>query len=87
MTTKCRNVGRPPAVPVKNFVAIMLGRLQGISTKRALEIVNDDPDQASGLLWNLAAVAHSEGIVTTTDFETWVSDQLSERLKSPVPIL
>ena len=78
--------GRPLAVPVQAFTAILYAKLHGLSRKRAEELIAQDPDTASPTLWRLAAVAHSEGIRTSEAFEQWVKAELSEHLKSPASL-
>ena len=75
--------GRPLAVPVASFVSILMSKLHGHSVKRAAEIIAADPEAASPMLWRLAAVAHSEGIRTSADFEQWAERELSEAMTAP----
>ena len=76
--------GRPLQIPVQAFTAILYAKLHGYSRARAEEILAADPEAASGTIWRLAAVAHSEGIRTAVDFEAWVQRELSDAMKSPV---
>ena len=69
---KAAAMGRPLSEPVKSFVALLYARLHGYSRSRAVEIINADPDAASGLQWNLAAAAHADGCETSADFEQWL---------------
>ncbi len=71
--------------PVRTFVAVLLARVRGIAHKTALEIIDEDPDVAPGLYWNLAAVAHADGITTREEFEAWFRQALSEQLHAPRP--
>lgn len=74
--------GRPLAVPVQAFTAILYAKLHGLSRKRAEELITANPDTASPTLWRLAAVAQSEGIRTSEAFEQWVQRELSEHIKT-----
>ena len=78
--------GRPLAVPVQAFVAILHAKLHGLSRKRSEELIAANPDAASATLWRLAAVAHSEGISTSEAFEQWMQRELAETFKSSVTL-
>ena len=69
---KAAPMGRPLSEPVRSFTSILFARLHGYSRKRAHEIISENPDAASGLLWNLASSAHADGCATTADFEAWL---------------
>ena len=81
--SRSQATGRPLAVPVASFVSILMSKLHGHSVKRAAEILEADPEAASPMLWRLAAVAHSEGIRTSADFEVWAQRELSEAMTAP----
>jgi hypothetical protein len=78
--------GRPLSVPVQAFTAILHSKLHGLSRKRSEELIAANPDAASPTLWRLAAVAHSEGIRTSEAFEAWVTKELAETFKTPLPV-
>lgn len=79
-------MGRPLAVPVESFVAIMLAKMSGHSVKRAAELLAENEDAASPTLWRLAAMAHGQGIRTNKAFEQWLQRELSETFKSSVSL-
>jgi hypothetical protein len=85
MPTKRRPArrGRPLLNPVRSFVARMLEEIRGISHKRALELVEADPDQIPGALWALGAEAHAAGVETLEDFNHWIRATISQHLTRP----
>jgi hypothetical protein len=82
--SRAQVTGRPLAVPVATFTAIMLAKLHGYSRSRAEELITADPEAASPRLWNLAARGHAAGCRTSADFEKWIGPALAEAIKEPV---
>jgi hypothetical protein len=54
------------------FAALLYSRLSGHSRRRAEEIINTDPNRASGAVWSVAAQAAADGVTTSEQFEAWL---------------
>jgi hypothetical protein len=83
---RAQATGRPLDIPVQAFTALLYAKVYGHSRKRAEELIAANPDAASPTLWRLAAVAHGEGIRTSEAFEAWVTKELAETFKTPLPV-
>ena len=73
-------LGRPLGTPTATFAALLFSRLSGHSRRRAEEIINTNPDKASGAIWSVAAQAAADGVTTAEQFEAWLQreDQPSQ---------
>jgi hypothetical protein len=67
-----RHLGRPLGTPTASFAALLYSRLSGHSRRRAEEIINTNPDKASGAIWSVAAQAAADGVQTAEQFEAWL---------------
>ena len=66
------HLGRPLGTPTASFAALLYSRLSGHSRRRAEEIINTNPDKASGAIWSVAAKAAAAGVQTSEQFEQWL---------------
>ena len=66
------HLGRPLGTPTASFAALLYSRLSGHSRRRAEEIINTNPDKASGAIWSVAAKAAAAGVQTAEQFEAWL---------------
>ena len=66
------HLGRPLGTPTASFAALLYSRLSGHSRRRAEEIINTNPDKASGAVWSVAAKAAAAGVQTAEQFEQWL---------------
>lgn len=67
-----RHLGRPLGTPTASFAALLYSRLSGHSRRRAEEIINTNPNRASGAVWSVAAQAAAAGVQTAEQFEAWL---------------
>lgn len=65
-------LGRPLGTPTATFAALLFARLSGHSRRRAEEIINADPNRASGAIWSVASHAAAQGVQTADQFEAWL---------------
>jgi hypothetical protein len=76
-------LGRPLGTPTATFAALLFAKLSGNSRRRAEEILNANPNRASGAIWSVAAHAAAEGVETPEGFEQWLQRESTSDKQSP----
>ena len=78
------HLGRPLGTPTASFAALLYSRLSGHSRRRAEEIINTNPDKASGAIWSVAAQAAADGVTTAEQFQQWLQREPTKETASPL---